>query len=90
MHQCTTYQHPDGRNYILVIYNGLHIPSQEPSLVCPKQLRLNGVALYDFPRNLCTDGKSLHSINDAINDLELINLPLNLDSVISHFPYREL
>ena len=54
-------------------------------MLCTNQLRLDFVVMHDFPLFLSPYGESTHSINVPINDLELVNLPLNLDGVISNF-----
>ena len=64
------------------------MPSQDPSLIFPNQLRFNGVTVHDLPCNLSPYRESPHSINIPINDLELVNFPLNLDGIISNLLIR--
>ena len=62
--------------------------SQYPCLLCYNKLRLNGVDAHDFPRHLSPDRECPHSINEPINNLELVYLTLSLDDVVSNFLFR--
>ena len=44
-HGKCAYDMPDGTTCILTIHHGLCMPNQEPSLLCPNQLRWHGVVL---------------------------------------------
>jgi hypothetical protein len=57
----------------------------EHTLICPNQLRHNGVVVDDVPRHLSHDGKSTHSL--YFPD-EQVRLPLRLKGVISYLETR--
>lgn len=76
-----------GVTYILVlgqcIYMGDHMPN---TLLCPNQLRANGIIVDDCPRHLAPlDRPSTHSIQAPDSDL---NIPLSLRGVTSYFSSR--
>ena len=52
------------------------------SLICPNQLRANGVVVNDVPRQF--DGQSTHSIVVSGDDGG-IEIPLEMNGVISYF-----
>lgn len=83
----TAYDHPQtGETFILVFGQVLYMPDTlEHSLLCPNQLRANGVRVDDIPRHLSQDGKSTHSIYFPN---EQVSLPLRLKGVISYLETR--
>jgi hypothetical protein len=74
-----------GKTYILHIAQALWLGTEhEASLICPNQLRSNGLQVDDIP--LCfSDGKSLNGIYDPETDL---TLPFSMKGVISYLPIR--
>jgi hypothetical protein len=83
----TAYDHPiTGETYILIFGQALYLGDQlEHSLICPDQVRQNGVIIDDVPRHLSHDAKSTHSLYFPDEDVQL---PLKLRGVISYLPTR--
>ena len=79
----TAFDAPDGQTYILLFNQALDIPGQEPSLICPNQLRDNGLIVNDCPKQY--DNGSSHSIDVVNLDVEL---PLQMHGVLSYLPTR--
>jgi len=76
-----------GITYILIlgqsIYLGDHMPN---SLICPNQLRANGIQVDDCPRHLAPrDQPSTHSIHSPDDN---VTIPLSLKGVTSYFSTR--
>jgi hypothetical protein len=76
-----------GTTYILilgqVLYLGQHMKN---SLICPNQLRANGLTVDDCPKHLAPQNQpSTHSIYAPMEDL---NIPLKLQGVTSFFTTR--
>ncbi len=57
----------------------------EPSLLCPNQLRANGIVVVDVPKHLAPDYYSTHSV--YVPELDL-RLPLQTSGVVSYLPTR--
>ena len=81
----TAYDCPaTGKVYVLVINEALYFGARmNHSLLCPNQLRANGVRVDDCPKQF--DGKSLHCIYVPEHDL---TIPLELRGVISGITTR--
>ena len=67
VHGWATYQHPDEINYVIALYNGLHMLSQEPSLIFSKQLRFNGISVHYCARRLSLVGEYLHCLSVCLS-----------------------
>jgi hypothetical protein len=74
-----------GKTYILHIAQALWLGhNHAASLICPNQLRSNGLRVDDIP--LCfSGGKSLNGIYDPGSD---VTLPFSMKGVISYLPIR--
>ena len=76
----TAYDSPTGETYIIVIPQALYLGEHlDYTLLCPNQLRHNGVIVDDVPRHLAPDPEV--ATHDA-------RIPLELHGVISGFPTR--
>ena len=81
----------DPRTYstvILVFNQSLYFGDRlAHNLICPQQLRMNGMEVHECPRFLeCNRGDKSHSIHSPNDDF---TLPLTLDGVISYFASRK-
>jgi len=74
----------EGRNYILVIRNALHVPSMKNNLIPPFILREAGVQVHDTPKIQC-DGPTEEDHSIYFPDTEK-RIPLSLWGVFSYFP----
>ena len=83
----TAYDDPTlGIAYILVLGQAIYMENMANSLICPNQLRANGLVVEDCPRHLSPkDRPSSHSIYSANDDF---NIPLSLAGVTSYFYTR--
>jgi hypothetical protein len=81
----TAYDCPvTGKVHILVINEALYFGEKmKNTLLCPNQLRANGVQVHDCPKQY--DPLSRHSVYVQSNDLEI---PLSMRGVISGFTTR--
>ena len=82
---------PNGDTKILVMHQALFLGRKhKDSLICPNQLRCNGVRVDDCPKHLALGLNTRHSI---FFEEENLSIPLNLDGTISYFdshlPTRE-
>ena len=51
-----TYNHPfSGLRYHLIFHQAIHMPDLDHHLMCPMQLRANGVTVNDCPRMFCDE-----------------------------------
>jgi hypothetical protein len=74
--------HPSGETIILVLVQVLYLGEcQEPSLLCPVQMRPFGIVMDNVLNHLSVNCKFMHII--YILDLDL-RLPLEMDGVISY------
>jgi hypothetical protein len=76
-----------GTTYILILGQPIYMRDKmENSLICPNQLRTNGITLDDCPKHLAPPDKpSTHSIYLPDEDMYL---PLTLQGVTSSFTIR--
>ncbi|MGH3624303.1 MAG: hypothetical protein ACRDQ5_21370 [Sciscionella sp.] len=83
----TAYDDPNtGITYILVISQALYFGLKlTHSLLCPNQMRANGVIVDDVPRHLSQNMKSSHSIYFLE---EKVGIPLQLHGCLSYIPTR--
>jgi hypothetical protein len=79
----TIYDDPQtGIAIFLVIHEALYFGSAiKQSLLCPNQMRTNGLTVHDVPRQF--DQASLHLIEFPRHDLMI---PLQMEGVISYMP----
>ena len=78
----TAYDHLTGETFILVLAQAFYLgDQQEPSLLCPNQMRSYRIVVDDVPRHLSGNCASTHSIYILSMDLQI---PLELDGVISY------
>ena len=79
----TAHTLPDGETVILVVHQALYMGRKHSgSLLCPNQLRCNGVRVDDCPKHLGLGLNTRHSIISKEDDLEI---PLEMDGTISYF-----
>jgi len=84
----TAYDDPtSGTTYILILGQAIWMGDKvEATLLCPNQLRYNGIVVDDIPTHLAPSHQpSTHSIHCADDDL---TLPLSLQGIISYFDTR--
>ena len=73
-----------GETFILIMGEALYFGDRmENSLLCPNQMRANGVIVDDVPMHLSPEGQSTHSIYIPDED---IRLPLKLHGCLSYLP----
>ena len=78
----------DGKTYLMVIRNALHIPDMEACLIPPMMMRLAGLEVDECPKFLAKQPSiSNHSI---LFPSESLRIPLKLNGVISFVPCRAL
>ena len=53
---CTIYEAPDGTPHLLRFNHSLILPNQQPSLLCPNQMRLHDIEVNDVPTSLSPEG----------------------------------
>ena len=79
----TAHTLPSGETIILVMHQALYLGKKhKDSLLCPNQLRLNGVRVDDCPKHLALGLNTRHSIIFEEDDL---SIPLEMDGTISYF-----
>jgi hypothetical protein len=84
------YDDPDdGLVTLLVVHQGIHVPTMEYSMVPPFQLRCNDVKVDECPKSL-TDypTETNHTIRIHYGDGKIMTLPLLLRGGISYLPVR--
>lgn len=73
-----------GHSYVLIMYNVLHVPPMECSLINPFMMRLAGIVVDECPKFFANiPSISHHSIYFPDHDLRI---PLALDGFVSYFP----
>ena len=85
----TLYQDPQtGEEFILLFNECIFFGDKlkGPSLLCPNQMRVNGIQVDDVPQHL--DSKSSHSLRCETEDCDL-TIPLSLRGVCSGFVSRK-
>jgi hypothetical protein len=85
---CTAFDDPiTGETFILDVFQALDMTgdSQDPSLLCPNQMRANGLIVDDVPKHLCHNRESSHSI--YVPEMKL-RISLELQGVMSGFQAR--
>jgi hypothetical protein len=83
----TAYDVPSGEVYILILNQVLYLGEHmEHSLLCPNQVRSNGIIVNDVPKHLApTISDTTHSI---VFPEDNISLPLELQGMISKLTIR--
>jgi hypothetical protein len=83
----TAYNAPNGETYILILAQTLYQGGLlNYTLICPNQLRSNGIIVDDVPKHLSPDpSMATHSIHIPNDELRI---PLDLKGVISYFITR--
>lgn len=79
------YDDPSGITYILILNQTLYFKEMEHALLCPMQMRLNGVIVNERPKFLTKNPTA----NDHAIICELLTIPLDLAGVSSYFPIRK-
>jgi hypothetical protein len=82
---CTAFDDPvTGETFILDVFQELDMTGdlQDPSLLCPNQLRANGLIVDNVPKHLCHNCESTHSI--YVPEMKL-RISLELQEVMSGF-----
>ena len=80
----TAWTHPTtGRTYLLVFHQALYFGTRmNHSLICPNQLRANGITVSDAPRQF--DFKSTHSISVPFEH-GTVEIPIGMKGIMSGF-----
>ena len=77
-----------GRAYLLILKNGLHVPSNKNNLIPPFIMREAGLVVNDTPKIHCQEATvEDHTVYCKEHDLRI---PLMLDGIFSYFPTRAL
>ena len=86
------YEHFDGTTYYLHFHQALEINGIKGNLICPMQLRSNGIRVNDEPKHLVLNPtKYHHAITiPATNHRDELVIPLSLQGVIHYFPTRSI
>jgi hypothetical protein len=79
------------RTVCLTMHQFIHLPTLQHNLLCPMQMRLNGVAVNETPRFQCeTPDEFSHSVVVSnVNGVEKITIPLFLKGVMSCMTTRK-
>ena len=83
--------HLTGQQYHIVIHQAVHIVDLNHHLLCPMQVRMNGVTVNDCPKFLCpAPTLESHAIVATDEHGNEIILPLLLNGVTSYLPCLSL
>ena len=79
------YVHPfTGRKFHIIIHQAVHMPELGHHLLCPMQVRANGVTLNECPRMYCSEPSAEdHAVVALDEDGERVIVPLFLKGVTS-------
>ena len=78
----TAYNHPPSEAFIYVLVQAIYLSEhQEPSLLCPNQMRSFVIIVDDVPKHQSVNCMLSHLIYTCIMDLRLL---LKMDGVISY------
>ena len=79
------YVHPfTGRKIRIVVHQAIHMPELGHHLLCPMQVRANGVTLNECPRMYCSEPSAEdHAVVALDEDGERVIMPLFLKGVTS-------
>ena len=79
-----------GEVLIFKLNQAIHIDSMNNNLLCPMQLRMNDVKVFDCPKFLIENPNEYdHTIIIPGVDNEEYSIPLSLNGVTSYFPTRK-
>ena len=79
----TAHTLPDGEVIILVVHQALYFGKKHiGSLLCPNQIRCNGVRVDDCPKHL---GLGLNTRHSVISEEDDISIPLCMDGIMNNF-----
>jgi hypothetical protein len=83
----TAYDDPvTGETFILIMGQALYFGDWlEHSLLCPNQMRANGIEVDDVPMHLASNGASTHSLYSPSDD---VRIKLRLHGCLSYIPTR--
>jgi hypothetical protein len=77
-----------GRTYLLILNEALYIGKKlQYTLLCPNQLRDDGVKVENIPRQFGLSSK--HAILVPRDDADTIKLPLKMEGIISYLITRQ-
>jgi len=86
------YQDPMSlQTLILCFPQSLYIKSLDTSLLCPLQLRANGVTIHETPLQFLHPSDRYVESHSIVydDDIHHLHIPLELNGVISHFHTRK-
>ena len=79
-----------GEVYIFKLNQAISVPTMNNNLVCPMQLRMNDIKIFDCPKFLIDNPSDHeHSIVIPREDEDDYSIPLSLHGVTSYFPTRK-
>ena len=79
----------NGECVIVIFHQSIHIPGMEHNLVCPMQVRINGVYLNDTPLLLTKNPTPFTHVMVFDTKNAKLNVPLRLTGVTSYFNSRK-
>jgi len=79
-----------GEVIIIRINQAIHIKSMSNNLLCPMQIRMNDIKVFDCPKFLIENPKDIdHTLTLPSGNGEDYSIPLSLNGVTSYFPTRK-
>jgi len=80
----------DGATFMLIFHQAIYCPDLEHHLICPLQLRQNGVTVNETQKQFVNDPKpSDHAIICESEEGETALISLEMHGSVSYFPCRE-
>ncbi|EJK61092.1 hypothetical protein THAOC_18471, partial [Thalassiosira oceanica] len=80
----------DGATFLLIFHQAIYCPDLEHHLICPLQLRQNGVTVNETQKQFVNDPKpSDHAIICESEEGETALISLEMHGSVSYFPCRE-
>jgi hypothetical protein len=74
------------QTFILIFHHALYLPDLKSHLICPNQLRINGIRVNDCPLQFMQPSE--RKMNSHSIEVSQILIPLSLRGVISYFEVR--